>query len=287
MSDLATAARILTPTSLISYQKLALQFHPDKNGAPGADEAFKLISKAFTVLSDPQKRAVYNAGGMDPEQRSSNPGFSGMNGFSGRGGASVYDEVSPEDLFNMFFSGDFGGGFGGGFQSATFVGPGFRTRTFRHPNVRQRNAEAGPRTHSSWMTFLQLLPLLLLFFFSITSSFFGGSSSEPSFAFQPSQTYSTLRATQVHKVPYYVNQAQFARHEQNSRRLREFDSNVERYHVQNLQIMCRQEQNERQRRINEARGTIFGIGFDEKKWTAAIHTKLPNCERLTEFGLRL
>lgn len=252
-----------------------------------------MISKAFTVLSDPQKRAIYNAGGMDPEQRSNNPGFSGMNGFSGRGGPMFEAEVSPEELFNMFFGGDFGGGgFGGGFQSATFVGPGFRTRTFRaQPNVRARNGEAGAgaraTTNSGWMTFLQLLPLLLLFFFSLTSSLFGGSSTpdEPSFAFERTPLYNVQRETRAHHVPYFINPAQFARHEQNPRRLNEFEHNVELYHVQRLQGMCRREHGERQRRLNEARGGMFG-GYDEKKWNAAVAMKLDNCDRLKEFGIR-
>jgi len=44
-----------------AYRKMALQFHPDKNAAPKAEEAFKKISKAFAVLSDPQARAHYGA----------------------------------------------------------------------------------------------------------------------------------------------------------------------------------------------------------------------------------
>lgn len=38
------------------YRKLALQFHPDKNKAPGASKAFKAISNAFEVLSNLIKR---------------------------------------------------------------------------------------------------------------------------------------------------------------------------------------------------------------------------------------
>ncbi|OAD07979.1 hypothetical protein MUCCIDRAFT_126048, partial [Mucor lusitanicus CBS 277.49] len=46
-----------------AYRKQALQFHPDKNSAPGADEAFKLVAKAFDVLSDSNKRAIHDEGG--------------------------------------------------------------------------------------------------------------------------------------------------------------------------------------------------------------------------------
>lgn len=51
--------------------QLALRLHPDKNKAHKADEAFKLLSKAFSCLSNPDKRAYYDRyvasrGGMAP-----------------------------------------------------------------------------------------------------------------------------------------------------------------------------------------------------------------------------
>ncbi len=39
-----------------AYRKLAMQYHPDRNKAPEAEEKFKEISEAYAVLSDDQKR---------------------------------------------------------------------------------------------------------------------------------------------------------------------------------------------------------------------------------------
>jgi len=44
-----------------AYRKLAKQYHPDANpGDPQAAERFKEIGEAYSVLSDPQKRAQYD-----------------------------------------------------------------------------------------------------------------------------------------------------------------------------------------------------------------------------------
>lgn len=75
-----------------------MKYHPDKN--PNAGERFKEISHAYEVLSDEQKRGIYDAYG---EEGLSNDGPGGM-------GAG-----SAEELFAQFFGGGLGGGMGGMF----------------------------------------------------------------------------------------------------------------------------------------------------------------------------
>lgn len=90
------------------YRKLALQFHPDKNQAPGAAEAFKAIGNAFAVLSDKEKRRQYDLYGPDDQIRARNHAHSSYfeedytRGFEG--------DISAEEIFNMFFGGGFPSG---------------------------------------------------------------------------------------------------------------------------------------------------------------------------------
>jgi curved DNA-binding protein CbpA len=101
-----------------AYRKLSLLTHPDKNGYDGADDAFKMVSKAFQVLSDADKKKKFDQFGGDPDARFVPPtgGGGGSAGpFSGGGfprGGGFQEEMTPEELFRQFFGGAFGGPFG-------------------------------------------------------------------------------------------------------------------------------------------------------------------------------
>ena len=47
-----------------AFSDLALKYHPDRNKEVGAEERFKEIAEAYAILSDPKKRAYYDARGF-------------------------------------------------------------------------------------------------------------------------------------------------------------------------------------------------------------------------------
>jgi DnaJ-class molecular chaperone len=49
-----------------AYKKFAIKLHPDKNHAPQATEAFKKVSKAYSCLTNPEKKRIYDMTGSDP-----------------------------------------------------------------------------------------------------------------------------------------------------------------------------------------------------------------------------
>jgi DnaJ family protein A protein 2 len=73
-----------------AYYKLAKEFHPDKN--PEEGEKFKEISFAYEVLSNPEKKEIYDHHGIQGLKE----GMSGGGGF-------------PNDIFGGLFGGLFGG----------------------------------------------------------------------------------------------------------------------------------------------------------------------------------
>jgi len=80
-----------------AFRSLALKYHPDRNKAPEAEARFKEIAAAYAVLSDPKKRAEYDAGG-----------HAGVAGYSAE---DLFGGIDFQDLFRGF---DFGFDFGGG-----------------------------------------------------------------------------------------------------------------------------------------------------------------------------
>ncbi len=105
-----------------AYRKLAAKYHPDRNpDDPSAEERFKEVNEAYTVLNDPEKRKFYDRYGS-AEGR---PNFSGGagGGFGGGFGGPPPGGAAEGD-FSDFFQSLFGGGFAGAGGQSFFTGTG-------------------------------------------------------------------------------------------------------------------------------------------------------------------
>jgi len=95
-----------------AYRKQALQWHPDRNKSKEATEKFKEINKAYEVLSDPQKRQLYDQYGHAAFDRGS--GFGAGTGpftytYTTSGSSAPFVDFDfesgfdPFDIFEQFF----------------------------------------------------------------------------------------------------------------------------------------------------------------------------------------
>ncbi|MBQ1923482.1 MAG: J domain-containing protein [Lachnospiraceae bacterium] len=111
-----------------AYRKLAKKYHPDTNaGNAEAENRFKEVQEAYNVLSDEEKKKLYDKYGFDAYDEGTGTWrepFRGFGGGFGNGGFGGYQDIhfssggagGFEDILRNFGFG--GGGFGGGFGSA-------------------------------------------------------------------------------------------------------------------------------------------------------------------------
>ncbi|XP_051127716.1 chaperone protein dnaJ 49 [Andrographis paniculata] len=228
-----------------AYRKLSLKVHPDKNQAPGAEEAFKKVSKAFQCLSDPEGRKKYDVVGSDEPvyDRRGGGGGGGVNGMRGFNGF-YYEDVDADEIFRNFFFGGMNPATTGNFGGFTF-GPGVRVRT------------GGVDHGSNWLrTVIQLLPIILIVLMNLLPS------SEPVYSFSPSSTHNQKLTTQK-GVNFYVKSSKFEQQYPPSSQQRiAFEQQVEDDYRSILVHNCRLE-------------------WQQLHW--GYRRETPNCEALKRF----
>ncbi|KAF8034464.1 hypothetical protein BT93_C0696 [Corymbia citriodora subsp. variegata] len=165
-----------------AYRKLSLKVHPDKNKAPGAEEAFKAVSKAFQCLSDEESRKKYDVTGSDEPVHMAQAARRGpAQGFTG-----FYEaEFDADEIFRNFFF--------GGMHPATTQYRGFSFGTGMGARQAADNGSSG----FNMRMLIQLLPVILILLLNFLPS------SDPIYSLSRTYPYEYKYTTQ-RGVNYYV-----------------------------------------------------------------------------------
>ena len=257
------------------------------------------------MLSDPQKKRIFDQTGSDPTSRINNAsaasgGFPSSS-FSGRSGFA--NNPFEDDLFNMFWW----------WWRSTWKSFRIRAniyiwrervhipiiwkrgadpfmryrRTTRRPRAQSPNGrgQTGPNGEEQPSLFEALkgiLPILMLLIVPILSAIFSGDTS-PEYSFVPSQEYNIQRNTPKYNIPFYVTDKFQEKHGSKSKRqLRNYDSKVENLFISDKRAKCSKEQIHKDQLIEDAYGWF---SVDSEKLQRAENFPTPNCDILKGLNL--
>jgi curved DNA-binding protein CbpA len=225
-----------------------------------------VVAKAFGVLSDSNKRAIHDEGGDAEMNRGRSSGYQPYqrNGTYNRRG----EEVSPEDLFNMFFGGT----------------TAFRPQRHRQQQQR-RHYQQEDDIGLGGLT--QMMPIVLLILLAIFALLFS-VENEPLYTFYPSTSNTQLRNTKTNHINYYVNPKSFDTQMQNNvLKIKRTERQIESDWLHELRVACQSEQRLRANLLTQADGLMFGIGRNERAYKKAKDMKLEKCDELRRLAPKL
>lgn len=286
-----------------AYRKLALQLHPDRNLATGADEAFKRVNAAFVILSDKSKREHYDQFGTDPDTpagQSASQFAQGASVFTNGGvpldelfrAGGMGQGMAADDLFEALFSG------GGGGTTFHFSSNGVRFRTGRPARRRPRRANNNSADDDSYDNdnnrqqndhgmyedeglggfFQRLKPFLYLFLFMFISYVLSDDStssygrSQPSYSLHRSNYYTFSRTT-MNGVPFFTHTDK----PMGKRDERRLWHSIDRQALSQFHVACEQEHQTQQELEYRSRSWLVGQKARDKYKKQLENYDKPHC----------
>ncbi|XP_058076268.1 chaperone protein dnaJ 49 [Magnolia sinica] len=228
-----------------AYRKLSLKVHPDKNKAPGSEEAFKMVSKAFKCLSDEESRRQYDQTGLVEEFE-----YNQQHNVRRRRRTThdMFDEnFDPDEIFRSFFFGS---------QPEVFRSAHVYRAARGMASQQRGNAHSGG---FNVMMLLQLLPILVIFLIAYLPF------SEPDYALQKTYSYQIPKVTDKYGVEFYVKSSDFDQQFPEGSPSR---ANLEYHIVRDYKSML---------------GRYCHMEMQRRQWSRNYPT--PHCDKLRSFGV--
>ncbi|KAJ1407658.1 hypothetical protein SESBI_24132 [Sesbania bispinosa] len=233
-----------------AYRKLSLKVHPDKNKAPGSEEAFKKVSKAFKCLSDDGSRRQYDQTGLVDEFD-----YNQQQSFRRRRRRTTThdffeDEFDPDEIFRAFF------GQSDVFGRRTHV---YRTRGMGSQNHRHEFQGGGGGGGLNIMLLVQLLPFVIILLLAYLPF------NEPDYSLHKNYSYQIPKTIEEYGVQFFVKSHAFdVKYPQGSPDREAIEDDVIKDYRNMLRRYCQ-------------------IEIQRRSWNRNLPA--PHCEKLKNFGV--
>eukprot|EP00834_Sanchytrium_tribonematis_P000028 NODE_2_length_91304_cov_0.692462.p28 type:complete len:356 gc:universal NODE_2_length_91304_cov_0.692462:41187-40120(-) len=258
-----------------SYRKLALHLHPDKCADPRAKEAFLKVSKAFSILSDSEKRRIFDMSGKDPDDRTSH--YSQFQRSQHMRDSFNMDDILAEQIFAQFF-----GMHANQFQSFNSPHMRRRTRNFHHTPDATRQDRGRAQDNSIFRLLVQCAPLILFVVLSVLPTLL--RVRNPNVSLNPVSGFA--KYTTPLQFNYYAAHYDMNRFRNQGGNIRQFEAELDQEIVGKYRQRCKNEMEYKMTQISLASNTWFGLkAVDEKAIQRAKEIKTPSCSELDKRGI--
>ncbi|KAL6844986.1 hypothetical protein ACP4OV_025159 [Aristida adscensionis] len=241
-----------------AYRRLSLKVHPDKNKAPGAEDAFKLVSKAFKCLSNDQSRKTYDQAGTieDHEFNEQYPNVMRRGPARRRRQtrSSFYnyeEDFDPDEIFNSFFYGTH--------DNLFHAQHTYRARgTGRQQQHRREHTAQG----GSGINLTMLMHLAVVLFI-VALAFI--PVRRPQYSLQKTSYFPISKVTEKHGVEYFVSKQEFDQQYPQGSTSRD---NIEQYVFKDYKSML---------------GRYCHVELQRRHWAKDYPT--PHCDKLRSLSV--